>query len=190
VVVQRGERRVQVVERRVDQAQRHHRAAQHLLRLGVRGRLGAEAVPGQDHPAVRGRQVGEVALTLVDVSRLDVVPRAAGVERAVVPGLGGALRVAEAGAVHRAVHRERAVRRVHHVGQPGLRLQHVHGVAEVGQRVPELLPLLERQRAVDRHAGVHPRVDGVLDREVLRRTHEICPDTRHPLRVAHAVKAR
>ena len=98
-VVDRGQRHVQVVEARVDQAQRHHRAAEHLLRLGVRGQLGAEAVPGEDQPAVRLRQVREVALALVGLARRDEPPALRLVEGPVRGGLGGPLLVLEPRAV-------------------------------------------------------------------------------------------
>src|SRR5687767_7027231 len=59
-VVERGERHVEVVEARVDQPQRYHGPAEHLLRLGVGGGFGTEPVSGEDQPAVRVRYVGEV----------------------------------------------------------------------------------------------------------------------------------
>ena len=45
-----GERGVEVVVARVDQLQRDDRAAEQLLRLGVRGVVGAEAGAGEQEP--------------------------------------------------------------------------------------------------------------------------------------------
>src|SRR3712207_7298471 len=61
----RSQRRVEVVEARVDQVQRDHRAAEVLLHLAVRPRVGAEAGAGQDQVA----DDEEVALPLVDRDR-------------------------------------------------------------------------------------------------------------------------
>ncbi|CAM5605162.1 hypothetical protein SRIMM317S_04732 [Streptomyces rimosus subsp. rimosus] len=66
VVVQDGERGVQVVVRGVGQLQADDRTAEELLRLGVPVAGAAEAVAGQDVPP--GDE--EVALALVDVRRV------------------------------------------------------------------------------------------------------------------------
>src|SRR2546423_1670330 len=61
-----GQRGVQVVEARVDQVERDDRAAEQLLRLGVRVQVGAE--PGAGEQEALGQQ--QVALALVDALRL------------------------------------------------------------------------------------------------------------------------
>ena len=163
---------------------------EHLLRLQVGGRLGAEAVPREHEAAVQPRQVGEVALALVDSGGRDEAPAAAGVmegfvEGAVAVGLRRSLRVAEPRAVHDALDAECPVRRVHHVGEGGLRRQDVDGVPESLQRLAQAGPLLDGKLDVDGRARLHPRIDRVLDGEVLRRAHQICPLSRLPFRHSH-----
>ena len=45
--------------------------------------------------------------------------------------------------------------------------------------------MLDRELGVHGGRGVHPRVDHVLDREMLRRAHQICPLSRLPLHRSH-----
>ncbi len=160
---------------RGDQSQRDHRSAERLLGLGVRVRRGPETVAGQDQSALGPGHEREVALPLVDLLRGDELParRVGLVHGAMHLRLGGALRVPEAGAVDHPVDGERAVGRVHHVRQPGDRRQRVHGVAEPDQGVPQVVPLSAGQRAIDRGLRVHPRIDHVLHREVVRRAHQV-----------------
>jgi len=63
--------------------------------------------------------------------------------------------------------------------------QDVDGVPESLQRLAQAGPLLDGKLDVDGRARLHPRIDRVLDGEVLRRAHQICPLSRLPFRRSH-----
>ena len=63
--------------------------------------------------------------------------------------------------------------------QPGHRVDDFHPVAESEVGRPQCPPLPRGELAIDRIAGVHPGVDGVLDPEMLRRAHQVAPGL-HP----------
>ncbi|EGJ77827.1 hypothetical protein STTU_5037 [Streptomyces sp. Tu6071] len=168
--VEHGEGRVQVVEARVDQLQADRRTPEVLLRLGRRERRGAEAVPREEPPA----RHGEVPLALVDLhGHADVRPAPRREPRPVRHRLRLPLREGEPRPEHAPADHRRPVRRVHHVRQPRLRVEHVHGMPERPVAGHEPLPLRERPRPVHGRARVHPGVDRVTDLEVLRGAHQV-----------------
>lgn len=179
-VVEHGDGRVQVVEPRVDEQQRHERPREDALGLGVRAQRGAEPVP-REHGVTDDE---EVTLSLVLVHRFRHVRQPCDVAQ---PGgmgdcLVGSLGMPEAGPERAVTEHERTVRGEHHVGQPSDRFQHVDPVSELDIAVAQLLPLAHREGAVDRTAGVHPRVDRVPDLEVGRRAHQVAATRWYTLR--------
>nr|BFF23005.1 hypothetical protein GCM10025732_09700 [Glycomyces mayteni] len=146
-------------------------AAEHVGGFGVGAGVGAEAPSGEDEFAAG--QVGEVAFAFVDVLGFGEGPAGGAVPLLVGVGLGAAFGVAEAGAVGDAVDDEGAVGGVDHVGEAGLGFEAEDLVAESGVDVGELFPLGAGEGGVDGGGGVHPGVDGVLDRVVGGAAHEV-----------------
>ena len=71
---------------------------------------------------------------------------------------------------------ESTVGGVDHIGQTRHRIDDVDAVAQAQIGLTQRLPLRDGTCGVDRCRGVHPRVDGVLDREMDRRGHGVVPD--------------
>jgi hypothetical protein len=94
-------------------------------------------------------------------------------------GLRGALRRAEPRAEHAAVDDRAGVGGEDHVGQAGLRLDLLDGVAEAAVGVPQLGPLRDGDVGADRLGRVHPGVDHVVHREEARRAHQVSAGGRY-----------
>jgi hypothetical protein len=168
VPVEHAQRRVEVVEPRVDELERDHRPAEDLLRAGMRGVCRAEPRAGQQH--VAGEE--QVALALVDELGLVHLEAGALEPRPVGGPFVGALRVAELHGQHPAVDHGGAVGGEDHVGQAGERLDLVDPVAQVEEDLAQRRPLADGERGVVRRRRIHPGVDPVVDREVGRPAHE------------------
>ena len=140
----------------------------------MRPAVGAETVARQ-HDRADDEQV---ALTLVDVARLDRVAAVAVHPLGVGGGFACALWVGEPGDDGLAVDQQAAVGGVDHVRQAGDGLDQFDGVPEFLVGLAQGLPLVHRQVGVDGCRGVHPRVDGVLDGEEGRGRHCVVTDGR------------
>ncbi len=138
VGVEHAQRRVQVVEPGVHQAEADHRQPEQLLEVVPDIRVAAEPVPGQDHPA----REHDVPLALVDESRL-VHRREAAVAEPVQIGRSfcGPFRVPEPGAEDGAADHRGTVGREDHVRQAGPGVDVLHRVAEPAVGVAQQLPL-------------------------------------------------
>ena len=177
VGVEHAQGRIQVVEPGVHQAEADHRQPEQLLEVVPHVGVGAEAVPGQDHPA----RVHDVPLTLVDALGLVHHREAAATEPVQVGGpFRGALRMPEAGAQHGAPDHRGAVGREDHVRQAGPGIDELDRVAERAVGVPQQLPLEHGPRGIDGLPASHPGVDGVLHREVIWRAHQVGPEPGQP----------
>ena len=175
--VEHAQRRVQVVEPGVHQAEADHRQPEQLLEFVPDLRVAAESVPGQDHPA----RMHDVPLTLVDQPRLVHRRETAAAEPVQVGGsFRGPLRVAELGPQDGAADDGGTVGREDHVRQAGAGVDELDRVAERAVGIAQQLPLEHGPGGVHRFPAGHPGVDGVLHREMVRRAHQVGPGPGQP----------
>ena len=172
-VVEHAQRRVQVVEARVDEPQADHGQPEQAGQLGVRppGRCGSRS-PASKTSA--GEQ--EVALALVDVLGHRVSPGSRG--RRTSPGTRGPPRpAAGSGTGRRAPSRRRRCAPLAAntmSGSPATGSISLHVVAERrGRPARSRVHCRMARAAVGRLVRCHPRVDRVRDGEVVRRAHQV-----------------
>src|SRR5690606_30631374 len=187
---ERAEARIDVVEARVGQPDRHHLDAEELLDLGMRLDFGTETVARPEARRAAIQQAVACALEadlLVEVEELETVLPEPLLE---VRLLGTPLvRHEMAGDRLVAVHDAR-VRGEHHVRQVGLGIDR-DDVGVLGERVAQGLPLLPCEILVQGTlVPRHPRVDDVLHLEVIGRAHQYpVPELLHR-ELAYAVGRR
>src|SRR5690606_12157979 len=167
--VENGECGVEVVETGVGEVERDDFATEDLSDLAVAVAGRAEASAGKD----RVTDEKEVTLALIDLFRLDGVKTVLAEPIRERGGLACPLGAQELRNEGTAVAHNAAVGGVDHIGETLKRVDELDLMPELQIEVVQLLPLRHSLRGVSGFGRLHPRIDGVADREVLWAAHQV-----------------